>query len=135
MGIRRCSFDLDFPSHGPIGRTGWRKGLRGIFMQPNIKSGITFGAIGGLLTFIFGGWSVAILGILMGVALGFILGNRLERKGPYSTGMQALIPALISGAVLLILSLLQNYVVQNIIGSQPAELNIVIPANLIGVLG
>jgi hypothetical protein len=35
-----------------------------------MKSGITFGIVAGLLTFLFGGWSVAVIGCLMGVGLG-----------------------------------------------------------------
>ncbi len=48
----------------------------------NIRSGITFGIIGGLLTFLFGGWSVAVIGSLMGVGLGMGLSGKLERKNP-----------------------------------------------------
>jgi len=48
-------------------------------MQPNIKTGITFGIIGGLLTFLFGGWSVAVIGCLMGIGLGLGFGGRIEK--------------------------------------------------------
>ena len=47
----------------------------------NIKSGITFGIIGGLLTFLFGGWSVAVLGLYIGIGLGLLLGGRLPGTG------------------------------------------------------
>jgi branched-chain amino acid transport system permease protein len=104
-------------------------------MQPNIRTGITFGIIGGLLTFIFGGWSVGIIGVLMGTGLGLTLSNRFERTDPSKIARQAALPASVSGAVLLVLSLLQNYVIQNAIGSNPADLSIVIPANLVGVIG
>src|SRR6202142_236220 len=104
-------------------------------MRKNIISAIIFGAASGLMTFIFGGWSVAFLGILLGVALGFILGAQFERKDPLSLSIQALIPAVVFGAVLLVLSLLQNFVIQKAIGGQPAPPSVMIPANLIGVLG
>ncbi len=104
-------------------------------MLPNIKSGITFGIIGGLLTFIFGGWSVAIIGILMGAGLGLSLGSRFERKNPVKIAQQALPVAIVSGVVLLILSIIQNYIIAPAIGQNPADLSVIIPANLSGVLG
>ncbi len=104
-------------------------------MQQNLKSGITFGITGGLLAFIFGGWSVAIIGILMGIGLGLSLSGRLKRESPYQTAMRALPAAATSGAILLVLSLLQNSVVEPAIGHLPADSNVVVPANLLGVLG
>jgi branched-chain amino acid transport system permease protein len=103
-------------------------------MQKNMKSGITFGIIGGVLTFIFGGWSVAVLGTLMGAGLGLALNGQVERKDPMKLAKEAMAPAAASSGILLVLSLFQNYVIQGAIGLLPASLNIVIPANLIGVL-
>lgn len=104
-------------------------------MQQNRKSGFTFGIIGGLLAFIFGGWSVGIIGILMGVGLGLSISGHLPKDTPYKSAMRALPVAAISGAVLLVLSLIQNYFIEPAIGKIPADLNIVIPANLMGVIG
>jgi branched-chain amino acid transport system permease protein len=104
-------------------------------MDKNLRSGITFGIVGGMLAFIFGGWSVGIIGVLMGIGLGLSIGRRLNREGPYKTAMHALPAALLSGLILLTLSLLQNFVVQPAIGLLPADPSVVIPANLSGVLG
>ena len=73
-----------------------------------MKSGITFGIIAGLLTFLFGGWSVAVIGSLMGVGLGMGLGGKLERKDPLKIAKDVLPTALTAGAILVILSLYQN---------------------------
>ncbi len=105
-------------------------------MNENIKSGITFGLIGGLLTFLFGGWSVGVLGVLMGIGLGLALGPRFNpRDGWMSLAKQALPAAAASGAILLVLSLLQNYVIDPAIGQNFEDLDVVIPANLVGVVG
>jgi len=105
-------------------------------MQQNIRSGITFGIIGGLLAFIFGGWSVGVIGILMGCGLGLSVSGRLPRGSSFfKTAMQALPAAAVSGVVLLIFSLVQNYVVAPAIGDLPSDPSVVIPANLMGVLG
>lgn len=100
-----------------------------------MRSGITFGIIAGFLTFLFGGWSVAIIGSLMGVGLGMGLGSGLERKDPFKIAKDVLPTALTAGGILTILSLYQNSFVQDAIGKQPAQLNVVIFGNLIGFLG
>ena len=100
-----------------------------------MRSGITFGIIAGFLTFLFGGWSVAIIGSLMGVGLGMGLGSGLERKDPFKIAKDVLPTALTAGGILTLLSLYQNSFVQDAIGKQPAQLNVVIFGNLIGFLG
>ena len=99
------------------------------------KSGITFGVIGGLLTFLFGGWSVAIIGTLMGVGLGMGLGGKFERKDPFKIAVAVLPTALVAGVILVAFSLYQNNFVQEAIGKRPAKANIVLYGNLIGFLG
>lgn len=101
----------------------------------NIRSGVTFSIIGGLLTFLFGGWSVAIIGSLMGVGLGLGLSGKLERKNPLQIAASVLPTALVAGAILIMLSLYQNNFVQDAIGKRPAADNIVLYGNLIGFLG
>ena len=44
-------------------------------MNENIKTGILSGIAGGLLTFLFAGWSVTVIGIVLGVGLGAIVGD------------------------------------------------------------
>lgn len=101
----------------------------------NIRPGITFGIIGGLLTFLFGGWSVVVIGSLMGVGLGMGLGAKLERKDPVQIAISVLPTALVSGAILILLSIYQNSFVQEAIGKHPVESTIVLYGNLLGFLG
>ena len=101
----------------------------------NIRSGITFGIIGGLLTFLFGGWSVAIIGCLMGVGLGMGLSGKLERKNPVQIAISVLPTALVAGFILVALSVYQNNFIQHAIGKQPVANKIVLYGNLIGFLG
>jgi len=101
----------------------------------NIRTGIAFGIIGGLLTFLFGGWSVAVIGSLMGVGLGLGLSGRYERKDPLQIAV-AVLPSAIAAAVILIaFSLYQNNVVQEALGKHPAKANIVMYGNILGFLG
>ncbi len=100
-----------------------------------IRSGITFGIIGGLLTFLFGGLSVAVIGSLMGIGLGMGISGKLERKNPLQIAISVLPTALVAGTILVLLSLYQNNFVQDAIGKRPAAANIVLYGNLIGFLG
>ncbi len=100
-----------------------------------IRLGLIFGIIGGLFTITFGGWGVAIMGVAMGLGLGLSLSGRLARKEPSKLVIEALPAAVAAGVVLLIISLLENRFIESAIGNTPAPLKLVIPANLIGVLG
>ncbi|MFZ1040826.1 MAG: hypothetical protein WCA79_18780 [Anaerolineales bacterium] len=100
-----------------------------------IRLGLIFGIIGGLFTITFGGWGVAVMGVAMGLGLGLSLSGRLARKEPSKLIIEALPAAVVAGVVLLIISLLENRYIESAIGNTPAPLKLVIPANLIGVLG
>jgi branched-chain amino acid transport system permease protein len=101
----------------------------------HIRSGIIFGIIGGLFTFLFGGWSVLVIGGFMGLGLGLSLSNSLERKAPFTLVFETLPAIVISGLVLVVFSLFENSVIEKAIGYHPAAPGIVIPANLVGFLG
>ncbi len=97
----------------------------------NIKSGITFGIIGGLMTFLFGGWSVAVIGLYMGIGLGLLLGGRYERTSMQDVGRKAFPNALAAAVVLVVLSLIQNYVIQHSIGRFPEPIGFVLITNIL----
>jgi branched-chain amino acid transport system permease protein len=104
-------------------------------MNKLIRSGLVLGSVGGFGVILFGGWSMATIGVLIGVALGLSLSSQVVRKDPLKTGLQAL-PASGAAAVLLIvISLFQNYVLNPAIGKYPSDLSTVIAANLLGGLG
>jgi branched-chain amino acid transport system permease protein len=100
----------------------------------NIKSGITFGIIGGLLTFLFGGWSVAVIGIFLGAGLGLRLGSGLERSNPLEIAKNALPTALAAAGVLVVMSLIQNFVILAALGKYTEYNNVVVIANLLAAL-
>jgi len=104
-------------------------------MLKNIRLGITFGIIAGFLAFIFGGWSVAVLGVLCGVGLGMAFSSGLKRQAPLDLVRQALPTAATASFILLILSLVQNFIIAPAIGQPPASTDIVVQSNLAGVLG
>jgi branched-chain amino acid transport system permease protein len=99
-----------------------------------IKTGVTFGILGGLGTFLFGGWAVAVLGVLVGVTLGLALESKIQHDSPLNIAKQAFPAALTAAALMLALSLFQNFVVQEAIGRKVAKSGVFIPANIIGFL-
>lgn len=100
----------------------------------HIRTGVLFGVLGGLFTFLFGGWSVAVLGVLAGVGLGLALESKLEHGSPITKAKEALPVALVAGVLLVVLSLFQNFVVQPATGKFTSLNSIVVPANVIGFI-
>jgi ABC-type branched-subunit amino acid transport system permease subunit len=72
---------------------------------------------------------------VLGVGLGLILGGRLKRAEPLKLAREVFPAAIVSATVLVLLSLLQNYVVYPSIGKTPYDINTVIGANLAGFVG
>jgi len=99
----------------------------------NIRLGLIFGVIAGIFTITFGGWAVTVFGIELGIGLGLTLSGRLTRKEPSKLVIDALPSAVVAGVVLLILSLLQNYVLASATGQSTGGLDVVLPSNLIGL--
>ena len=100
----------------------------------HIRTGVTFGVLSGLFTFLFGGWSVAVMGMFAGAGLGLALESKLEHDKPMNIAKQAFPVALTASLILLALSLFQNFVMQPATGKFPTGGNVFIPANIIGVL-
>lgn len=98
----------------------------------HIKTGVTFGVLAGLFTFLFGGWSVAMLGIFAGAGLGLALENKLERGTPLAKAKEALPVGLTAGALLVIFALIGNFVIQPAIGKFTDLNTVVVAANIVG---
>ena len=56
----------------------------------HIKTGVTFGVLAVLFTYLFCGWSVTMLGIFAGAGLGLALENKLERGSQLAKAKEAL---------------------------------------------
>jgi len=103
-------------------------------MQNAIKTGIFYGIIGGFVTFIFGGWVVALIGVAIGLSMGLSFGGRFERKDPGKIALAVIPAALTAAAMLVIVSLIQNYYILEAIGKKPLATSIVVKSNIYGVL-
>jgi branched-chain amino acid transport system permease protein len=100
----------------------------------NIKSGITFGVIGGLITFLFGGWSVAVMGLFMGTGLGLLLSGRQERTSMLDIARKVIGTAATAGGVLVLFSLVENYVIQPALGKFVENIGFVLVTNIVAFL-
>ncbi|MEW6030048.1 MAG: ABC transporter permease subunit [Chloroflexota bacterium] len=105
-------------------------------MKPELKSALITGMLGGLVVFLFGGWSVSVLGILIGIVIGLSNGSRYNRNdGFIRIFKQALPNALWTALIFIAVSLLENYVVAPAAGKRPSPFGIMLAANLVGTLG
>jgi branched-chain amino acid transport system permease protein len=68
------------------------------------------------------------------MGLGYYLGGQTTATKPLDAVKGALIPTLIAAAILLALSLFQNYYVASAIGKKPAPTEIMLQANFVGIL-
>jgi branched-chain amino acid transport system permease protein len=105
-------------------------------MKSEIRSAILSGVLGGLLVFLFGGWSPAVLGVVIGVTLGLSLGGHADRdEGFAKIAMHALQVSAVAAVVFVVFSLIEAFVVGPAAGKGFESTNVLIPANLIGALG
>jgi len=105
-------------------------------MKTEIKSGLITGLLGGIIVFLFGGWSAAVIGVLMGVITGISNSSRVNKnERPMKLALGSLSTSWIAAVVFIAVSLFQNYVVAPAAGQSPNDLFTVIPANLIGGFG
>lgn len=104
-------------------------------MNSQIKNALVIALIAGFAVFLFGGWSVTVIGMIAGMGLGYYLGGKTTAKKPLDAIKEALVPALIGAGGLLVMSLLNDLVVANAVGKTPNYTNVIIQANLTGVLG
>ena len=100
-------------------------------MIKQLRIPIILGIAGGLITFLFSGWSVSMMGILVGITLGLTTKRQGKPEGFLKSSFQMVPSALSAAVALLIVSLLQNYWIQPALGNKPGALNFTIQSNLI----
>jgi branched-chain amino acid transport system permease protein len=104
-------------------------------MKTEQKSGLFMGLVGGFITFLFGGWSAAVAGIIVGVMLGLSLSSRLKKdEKPMNLALQSLATSGVAAGVFLAFSLFESFVVSPAAGQFVDDIGVIILANLIGVL-
>lgn len=104
-------------------------------MKSNIRSALTLGIVAGLIVLLFGGWSVAVVGTMAGLSLGFSLANRLKLTSIRQAIQAVLVPALLGAAVMVLVSIFQNTVVAPAIGQPSSNWSVMISANVAGFIG
>ncbi len=105
-------------------------------MKPEIKSGLITGLLGGGIVFLFGGWSSAVLGILLGVIIGLSNGSRADRKAGFAALALRALPAAVTAAIVFVaMSLVEAFYVGPAAGKDIEESGLLITANLVGGLG
>lgn len=95
---------------------------------------INIGLVAGVVIILFGGWSVAMMGMIAGVLLGLILGPTYK-KSTRQAAVKAIIPqALQSALIMFVISMFQNYLLAPAARMRMEYLDVVIIANLVGII-
>ena len=103
-------------------------------MNKQLRIALILGFAGGLITFLFGGWSVSVLGLEIGAALGLLTERQGKPDGFLKSSLKILPWALSAAGVFLAMSLIQNYLVQPALGDKPSSFSFTVEANLLGCL-
>lgn len=77
-----------------------------------LRTAISIGFIGLILTFLFGGWSTLIAAVIVGAMTGLNYGQRSRLKNPADLGREALLPGLVASAVTVAGSLIHLFIVR-----------------------
>ncbi|HVN14197.1 MAG TPA: hypothetical protein VMT73_00530, partial [Anaerolineales bacterium] len=100
-------------------------------MNKQLRTPIILGVVGGVITFLFGGWCVVIMGLAVGLILGLTTKRPEKRVGFLPSALQIWPLAATAAGTLLAISLFQNYIVNPAIGDPPSSPGVTIIANLI----
>ena len=104
-------------------------------MQASIRSALTLGIVAGVIVLLFGGWAVAVVGTMAGLALGFSLGGKLNNTHLGAALKGTILPVILGAALMVLISLFQNSVVAPAIGQSSSPIPLMINANISGFVG
>jgi len=103
-------------------------------MNQQIRTSIIIALVAGFVVILFGGWAVVMVGAIAGMGLGYYLGGKTTATKALEAAQNALVPTLVSAGVLLVISLLEDLFIATAIGKDPNTIDVVIQANLLGIL-
>lgn len=103
--------------------------------NPNLQPAINLGLVGGVVVCLFGGWSVAVMGVIVGLILGLTIGAQFKKQTYLGAALGILPAAAVSVLVLLVISLFQNYILAPAARMTVSGIGVVIAANLAGGIG
>ncbi len=102
--------------------------------KPNIRPAINIGLVAGVVICLFGGWSVAMMGAIAGLILGLTLGPKYKTATRQEAIRALLLPALVSGLVMVVISFFQNYILAPAAKMDVEFIDVVLAANIAGLL-
>jgi branched-chain amino acid transport system permease protein len=80
------------------------------------RTAITIGAIGAAITLLFGGWSMILVGTVVGAMTGLSYGQRSSKRGALDKARDVLLPALISTVIMALGGVLYTFVITPLTG-------------------
>lgn len=88
-------------------------------MQKSYKISLIYAFIGGLVIFLFGGWSAIIIGAIAGIGLGYSMGGSTQAKTISAAIRESILPAGAGAAGLIVMSLVNDLFISGVVGKTP----------------
>lgn len=103
--------------------------------NPQFRPAINVGLVAGVVICLFGGWSVAVMGVISGLILGMTNGAQYKKNSFKNAFIAMIPPSLVGGAVMFVISMFQKFILGPAANMPTSDLGTVIIANVIGVVG
>lgn len=81
-----------------------------------LRPAITIGLAAAFITFLFGGWSIVVIGVLAGAMTGLNYGQRSLKRTAREIGQEAIVPGLVAAGMVALGGLVFSYVVTPAVG-------------------
>src|SRR5262245_44494591 len=104
-------------------------------MKSNLRAEIMSGVLGGFVVLLFGGWSVMVVGVVNGVAMGLTSQQSAKGLSYRQAFLSGARPAAVASIILVLCAFLRNYVLADAAGLAQSPISTVILASLIGAVG
>ena len=100
--------------------------------NPQFRPAINVGLVAGVVICLFGGWSVAVMGVISGLILGMTNGAQYKKNSFKNAFIAMIPPSLVGGAVMFVISMFQKFILGPAANMPTSDLGTVIIANVIG---
>ncbi|MBM4422379.1 MAG: branched-chain amino acid ABC transporter permease [Chloroflexi bacterium] len=84
-----------------------------------LRTALIIGATSAAITFLFGGWSAVVVGVIAGAVIGMTYGQRSALRTPNGIGREAVVPGLVGGLVVVLGGVIHQFIVRPATGQSP----------------
>jgi branched-chain amino acid transport system permease protein len=102
-------------------------------MKPEYKTGLIYGSLAGFLSLLFGGWSIALFGLFLGVLAGLTIGGKVKRSETFmGTAAQSLSTTVPAAIIFAVFAIVEAFVISPAAGKLYVDMGVFIASTVIG---